>query len=215
MDQNQHTEGSRRTTGRGRETLMEQKAVYTTGEAAEICKLSQQTIIRCFDAGQLKGFRVPGSKFRRIPHDDLLAFMKENNIPLDDFEGSGLTRVLVVDDDPQIVELFVDVLKSDGRFEVATATTGYDAGMTTQQFNPDIVVLDYMLPDINGNVVCQTIRANPDLARIKILIISGMVNPSEVSTLMEAGADDFIKKPFNIEKVIDRICEMTQTPAKT
>jgi excisionase family DNA binding protein len=215
MDQNHHTEGSRRTAGRGRETLMEQKAVYTTGEAAEICKLSQQTIIRCFDAGQLKGFRVPGSKFRRIPHDDLLAFMKENNIPLDDFEGSGLTRVLVVDDDPQIVELFVDVLKSDGRFEVATATTGYDAGMTTQQFNPDIVVLDYMLPDINGNVVCQTIRANPDLARIKILIISGMVNPSEVSTLMEAGADDFIKKPFNIEKVIGRICEMTETPAKT
>ncbi|MFP4053546.1 MAG: response regulator [Phycisphaerae bacterium] len=188
---------------------VEQKAVYTTGEAADICKLSQQTIIRCFDSGQLKGFRVPGSKFRRIPHDSLIEFMKGNNIPLDDFEpSSGKIQVLIVDDDPQIVELFVDVLKADGRFEVATAQTGYDAGVMTQQFHPDIVVLDFMLPDINGNVVCRTIRQNPDLKNIKVLIISGMVNPTEVNALKEAGADDFIKKPFNIEKVIERILEL-------
>jgi two-component system, OmpR family, response regulator len=193
---------------------LEQKAVYTTGEAAGICKLSQQTIIRCFDSGQLKGFRVPGSKFRRIPHDSLLEFMKDNSIPLDDFEpASGKIKVLIVDDDPQIVELFVDVLKADGRFEVATAQTGYDAGVMTQQFHPDIVVLDFMLPDINGNVVCRTIRQNPDLANIKVLIISGMVNPTEVNALKEAGADDFIKKPFNIEKVIERILELVGAKA--
>ena len=51
------------------------KTVFTTGEAAKICKVSQQTIIRCFDSGQLKGFRVPGSRFRRIPRDQLYAFM--------------------------------------------------------------------------------------------------------------------------------------------
>jgi excisionase family DNA binding protein len=50
--------------------------VFTTGEAAKICKVSQQTIIRCFDSGQLKGFRVPGSRFRRIPRDVLYKFMK-------------------------------------------------------------------------------------------------------------------------------------------
>ncbi len=186
---------------------MRDKAVYTTGEAAEICKLSQQTIIRCFDNGQLQGFRVPGSKFRRIPHADLIRFIKENNIPMDKIT-SGKTRVLVVDDDPQIVELFIDVLQADGRFEVASAQSGYDAGVLTQQFHPDIVILDYMLPDINGNVVCKTIRKNPDLADMKILIISGMVNPAEVEELMAAGADEFIKKPFNIEKVIERIVEL-------
>ena len=186
---------------------MRQKAVYTTGEAAEVCKLSQQTIIRCFDSGQLQGFRVPGSKFRRIPRDLLIRFMKDNNIPLDGI-GSGKTRVLVVDDDPEIVELFVDVLKADGRFEVATAKTGYDAGVLTQQFHPDILVLDYMLPDINGNVVCKTIRQNPELCNTKILIISGVVNPTEEDRLMEAGADDFIKKPFNIEKVVQRMVEL-------
>ena len=188
---------------------MRHKAVYTTGEAADICKLSQQTIIRCFDNGQLQGFRVPGSKFRRIPHDAMVKFMKDNNIPLDGLD-SDKYRVLVVDDDPEITELFADVLKDDGRFEVATAQTGYDAGVMTQQFKPDVVVLDYMLPDINGNVVCRTIRENPELSRIKILIISGVVNPSDIDRLMQAGADDFIKKPFNIESVVQRILELVK-----
>ncbi len=188
---------------------MRDKAVYTTGEAAEICKLSQQTIIRCFDSGQLHGFRVPGSKFRRIPRAALLQFMKTNGIPLDGF-GGGKIRVLVVDDDPDILELFLDVLQGDERFQVASAQSGYDAGVLTQQFHPDIVVLDFMLPDINGDVVCKTIRQNQDLSHIKILIISGMVDPSEVNKLMEAGADDFIKKPFNIEKVVERLVELVR-----
>ena len=188
---------------------MRRKAVYTTGEAAEICKLSQQTIIRCFDSGQLKGFRVPGSKFRRIPRGLLTQFMKDNGIPLDGFNDDRI-RVLVVDDDPEIIELFVDVLNADGRFEVATARSGYDAGVLTQQFDPDIVVLDYMLPDINGNDVCRTIRGNPELSSIRILVISGMVNPAEVEELMKAGADEFIKKPFNIENVIERMVQMAK-----
>ena len=91
------------------------KTVFTTGEAAEICKVSQQTIIRCFDSGRLHGFRVPGSKFRRIPREELLRFMKANNIPLEILEGTR-KRVLVVDDDPEILEIFVDLLARDGRF---------------------------------------------------------------------------------------------------
>ena len=74
-----------------------QKTVYTTGEAAKICKVSQQTIIRCFDSGQLKGFRVPGSRFRRIPRDQLFLFMRDNGIPTDALE-SGRRKILVVDD---------------------------------------------------------------------------------------------------------------------
>src|SRR5271166_5975295 len=86
------------------------KTVYTTGEAAKICKVSQQTIIRCFDSGQLKGFRVPGSRFRRIPRDSLFRFMKDNNIPTDALE-SGRRRILIVDDDAELVELIIDVLE--------------------------------------------------------------------------------------------------------
>ena len=189
---------------------MRHKPVYTTGEAADICNLSQQTIIRCFDNGQLEGFRVPGSKFRRIPRNKLVQFMQENNIPMNGMENDKI-RVLVVDDDAEIVELFVDVLEADGRFEIATAQTGYDAGMLTQKFRPDIVVLDYMLPDINGDMVCRAIRSDKELAKIKILVISGMVNPTEVDALMEAGADDFIKKPFNIENVIERMVKLVKS----
>ncbi len=183
------------------------KTVFTTGEAAEVCKVSQQTIIRCFDSGRLKGFRVPGSRFRRIPREALLAFMRDNSIPADALD-SGKQKILVVDDDPEIVELFVDVLERDGRFEVKTAATGYDAGMVTQEFQPDLIILDYMLPDINGNVVCQTIRRNPNFERTKIIIVSGVVNQEEINDLLKAGADDFVKKPFNIEKLIERVGEL-------
>src|SRR5882672_3838057 len=103
------------------------KQVFTTGEAADLCKVSQQTIIRCFDSGRLSGFRVPGSRFRRIPRAELLRFMKANEIPTDLLE-SPTKRILVVDDDNQIIDLFVDVLSRDNRFEVKTASTGYDAG---------------------------------------------------------------------------------------
>jgi two-component system OmpR family response regulator len=185
------------------------KQVFTTGEAAEVCQVSQQTIIRCFDAGRLKGFRVPGSRFRRIPRDELIKFMKTNDIPLDRL-ASGKRRVLVVDDDEQILELFVDVLDRDGRFEVKTAGTGYDAGVMTQSFRPELMLLDYMLPDVNGNVVCKTVRDNPDLTDMKIIIVSGVVNQDEIDDLIKAGADDFVKKPFNIEKLIGRIGELLE-----
>ena len=133
--------------------------------------------------------------------------MRDNNIPVDALD-SGKTRIMVVDDDPEIVELFVDVLERDGRFEVKTASTGYDAGVLTQEFMPDLVILDYMLPDINGNVVCQTIRKNPNFEHIKIIIVSGVVNQDEINDLLKAGADEFVKKPFNIEKLIERIGQL-------
>ncbi len=183
------------------------KTIFTTGEAADICKVSQQTIIRCFDSGRLKGFRVPGSRFRRIPRDALMAFMRENGIPPDALDN-GKAKVLVVDDDPEIVELFVDVLNRDGRFEVRTAGTGYDAGMVTTEFHPDLIILDYMLPDVNGNVVCRTIRNKEEFADTKIIIVSGVVNQDEIDELMQAGANDFVKKPFNIEKLIERIGQL-------
>lgn len=184
-----------------------EKRIFTTGEAAQICKVSQQTIIRCFDSGRLTGFRVPGSKFRRIPRDELIRFMRANNIPLDALEGPT-RRILVVDDDPAILDLFQDVLARDGRFEVKTCSTGYDAGMLTESFRPHLIILDYMLPDINGNIVCQRIRTNPALKDTRIIFVSGVVNQDEVKGLLAAGADDFVKKPFNVKALVARMAEL-------
>src|SRR4029078_10722076 len=148
------------------------KTVFTTGEAAKICKVSQQTIIRCFDSGQLKGFRVPGSRFRRIPREQLYAFMRDNGIPTDALE-SGKRKVLIVDDDQELVELIVDVLEKDGRFEIRTVNKDFDAGMMVKEYRPDLIVLDVMLPDINGKEVCQRVRADNTLEKGRLLFISG------------------------------------------
>jgi excisionase family DNA binding protein len=185
------------------------KDLFTTGEAAEVCRVSQQTIIRCFDAGRLEGFRVPGSRFRRIPRQSLIKFMKENNIPLDAIE-SGKRKVLIVDDDAEIVELLVDVLERDSRFETKTASSGYEAGIATERFRPELILLDYMLPDVNGNVVCQTIRNNPNFENIKIIIVSGVVKQDEISQLLKSGADDFIKKPFDLAELTGKITAALQ-----
>lgn len=185
------------------------KTVFTTGEAAKICKVSQQTIIRCFDSGQLKGFRVPGSRFRRIPRNELYQFMRENGIPTDALE-SGKRKILVVDDDPELVELITDVLDRDGRFEVRSVNNGFDAGMMVKEYHPDLIVLDVMLPDINGKEVCQRVRTDPTMDDVKIICISGMVEQDKIEDLRASGADDFMQKPFEVDQLVDRICQLLE-----
>ena len=188
---------------------MTTKTVFTTGEAAKICKVSQQTIIRCFDNGTLKGFRVPGSKFRRIPREHLFMFMKDNNIPTDALESGG-KKLLIVDDDQDLVDLMEDGFKRDGRFEIRTANNGFDAGMGVKEFRPDLVVLGVMLPDINGREVCQRVRTDPTMDTVKILCISGMVDASKIDHLKEAGANDFMQKPFAIDTLVDRAYQLLE-----
>ncbi|MBX3449743.1 MAG: response regulator [Planctomycetaceae bacterium] len=188
------------------------KTVFTTGEAAKICKVSQQTIIRCFDSGQLRGFRVPGSRFRRIPRDILYRFMKENGIPTDALE-SGRRKALVVDDDEELVELIRDALERDGRFEVRVANNGFDAGMMVKEYRPDIIVLDIMLPDINGKEVCQRVRSDSSLDETRIICISGMVEQDKIADLRASGADDFLQKPFEVDSLIERMCKLLDMEA--
>jgi len=181
------------------------KTVFTTGEAAKICKVSQQTIIRCFDSGQLKGFRVPGSRFRRIPREQLFSFMRDNGIPTDALE-SGKRKVLIVDDDEELVELITDALARDGRFEVRSVNNGFDAGMMVKDYRPDLIILDVMLPDINGKEVCQRVRSDKSMDDVRIICISGMVEEDKVSELRAAGANDFMHKPFEVETLVERMC---------
>lgn len=188
------------------------KTVFTTGEAAKICKVSQQTIIRCFDSGQLKGFRVPGSRFRRIPRDQLYAFMRDNGIPTDALD-SGRRKLLIVDDDVDLVDLLVDHFERDGRFDVRSVNNGFGAGMQIKEFRPDLVVLDVMLPDINGMEVCQLVRSDSTMDDVKIICISGMVEEDRIQKLREAGADDFMKKPFDIDALGARVCQLLDVEA--
>jgi two-component system response regulator RpaA len=188
-------------------TYLTMKTVFTTGEAAKICKVSQQTIIRCFDSGQLKGFRVPGSRFRRIPREALYRFMKENSIPTDALE-SGRRRILIVDDDQAVVDLISEVLAGDARFETKVVNNGFGAGMLAKEYHPDLIILDVMLPDINGQAVCELIRKDPTMADIKIICISGMVEEEKIDELRAAGADEFLHKPLDIDELIRRVSRL-------
>ena len=182
------------------------KQVFTTGEAAEVCKVSQQTIIRCFDSGRLSGFRVPGSRFRRIPRGELIRFMRTNDIPLDAL-GDDRKRVLVVDDDPQILAVVQETLR-DERFDIRTAGNGYDAGILTEQFRPDLILLDFMLPDINGSMVCERIRGNPEYAGTRIVFVSGVADEADVNKLLARGADAFIAKPFRADELLRTVTKL-------
>lgn len=185
---------------------MYNKSVFTTGEAAKICNVSQQTIIRCFDSGQLEGFRVPGSKFRRIPRTSLYKFMKRNNIPTEKLD-MGKRKVLIVDDDQAVLDLLADVIGSDTRFETRMTNNGFEAGKLAFEYHPNLIILDVMLPDINGRAVCELIRKDPALTDIKIICISGMVEEDKIADLRAAGADDFIQKPLDVDLLLKRVCQ--------
>ena len=150
---------------------------------------------------------MPGSRFRRIPREQLFVFMRDNGIPTDALE-SGKRKVLVVDDDHELVELITDVLERDGRFEVRSVNNGFDAGMMVKEYHPDLIVLDVMLPDINGKEVCQRVRSDKTMDDVRIICISGMVEEDKIGELKAAGANDFMHKPFEVERLVDRMCQL-------
>ena len=108
--------------------------------------------------------------------------MRDNGIPTDALE-SGKRKVLVVDDDEELVELIADVLERDGRFEVRSVNNGFDAGMMVKEYRPDLIVLDVMLPDINGKEVCQRVRSDKTMDDVRIICISGMVEEDKIEDL--------------------------------
>ncbi len=119
--------------------------------------------------------------------------------------------MLIVDDDQDLVDLLQDAFARDGRFEIRTANNGFDAGMQVKEFRPDAVILDVMLPDINGREVCQRVRSDKTLDSVKIVCISGMVEQDKIADLKAAGANDFMQKPFTTDKLIERVCDLLKS----
>jgi DNA-binding response OmpR family regulator len=135
--------------------------------------------------------------------------MKDNGIPTDALE-SGKKKLLIVDDDAELIELMSEAFDRDGRFDIRTANNGFDAGMKVKEFRPDLVILDVMLPDINGKEVCQRVRSDESLDMVKIICISGMIEQDKVNDLKEAGANEFIQKPFQVDRLIERSCDLLE-----
>ena len=185
-----------------------EKDILTTGEVAKICNVATRTVSKWFDSGQLRGYRIPGSKDRRIPVNALIRFMKAHDIPLDGLQ-SGKTRVLIVDDESEIVEVLQKVLSEQANYEVRTAHGGFAAGGECEKFRPHVILLDMHFGDINGEGVLKMVRDNGDLQLAKVIAMSGKLTGGQAQQLLTRGFDGYLKKPFHVRQAIESIEEAT------
>ncbi|HEX7009345.1 MAG TPA: response regulator [Phycisphaeraceae bacterium] len=183
-----------------------QKDILTTGEVAKICNVAPRTVSKWFDSGQLRGYRIPGSKDRRIPLNALIRFMKAHNIPLDGLQ-SGQTRVLIVDDESEIVDVLEKVLSEQAHYEVRKAHSGFAAGVECEKFRPHVMLVDMHLGDLRGEEVLKLIRSNDDLQLTKVIAMSGKLTDGQCQHLLSQGFDGYLKKPFHVRQAIEAIEE--------
>lgn len=154
------------------------KRVFTTGEAAQVCGVSQQTIIRSFDRGRLQGFRVPGSKFRRIPREELVRFMRSNGIPLDTIEA-GPKRVLVIDPSPEAARAAETATREDDGIDVRLAASAFEAGFELAEFVPQLVVVDPRAPGLDWAALCRRTQAAQPRPALAVLETAGLVGAAD------------------------------------
>lgn len=183
---------------------MTDKEVLTTGEVAKICNVAPRTVSKWFDTGSLKGYRIPGSKDRRIPVGELVRFMKSHGIPLDGL-SSGRTRVLVVDADREVTDTLARVLAEQTNYEVHTANTAFEAGLECERFKPHVLLLDLHLNDGDSRRVADAVRTSDNLQMTRIVAMSGKLTDGQASSLRSQGFDDFLKKPFQVWQVVSAI----------
>lgn len=180
------------------------KEVLTTGEVAKICNVAPRTVSKWFDTGSLKGYRIPGSKDRRIPVGELVRFMKSHGIPLDGL-SSGRTRVLVVDADHDVTDTLARVLAEQTNYEIHCANTAFEAGLECERFKPHVLLLDLHLNDGDSRKVADAVRTSSNLQMTRIVAMSGKLTDGQAHALRSQGFDDFLKKPFQVRQVVSAI----------
>jgi len=184
----------------------------TTGEVAKYCQVSPVTVFRWIKEGKLQAYTTPGGH-HRVKATDLLAFLAHYSMPVDTELRRATPgkewRILVVDDEQSIVETVVRNLQRLGvtaRF--ATASNGFEAGRELALFSPDLIVLDLMMPGMDGFAVCRLVKADPKTRHIKILVATGYASPDQLAKAREAGADDCLPKPFTGDELRRRVCAL-------
>ena len=180
------------------------KDVLTTGEVAKICNVAARTVSKWFDSGQIQGYRIPGSKDRRIPVANLMKFMKEHNIPFDGLM-SGSTRVLIVDSDSEVCSTLQRILTDEANYDVRTAGSTFCAGMECERFRPHVMLIDVHMEDFDPRSLCNWLRGNEDLAGTRIVAMSGTLTDGQSAALMQQGYDATLHKPFTVRQLINCI----------
>ncbi len=181
------------------------KEVLTTGEVAKICNVAPRTVSKWFDSGSLKGYRIPGSRDRRIPASELMRFMKAHGIPLEGM-NSGRTRVLIVDGEREVVDTLEKILTEQTSYDIRTSTSAFSAGMECEKFKPHVLLMDLHIgSDADARAFADNIRKNEHLQFTKIVAMSGKLTDGQVQSLRTTGFDGFLKKPFQVRQVVEAI----------
>lgn len=183
--------------------------ILTVSQASKYCNVSPKTIINWINGGHMKAYKTVGGH-RRIKKEDLDEFLKKNGMPLpEESKGEQKKKILVVDDDKIIVETIVQALEEDEHgYEMISASDGFEAGLQVSHFKPDLVILDIMMPDINGYEVCQKIKCNPLTKDTKIVVLSAYLNDDAFKQMKEYGADACFSKPLPLEQLRFEVADL-------
>jgi len=177
-----------------------QKTVLTTGEVAKICNVAPRTVSKWFDSGQLRGYRIPGSKDRRIPVDQLIRFMRGHGIPLNGLD-SGRRRVLIIDADAMLCETLRTALSRDG-YEVTTAGSALEAGAAAHDMNPHVVIVDVGLGDVSARTISRFFRSTVGPQSPRLIGVANGLNEAQGQALLQDGFDAYLSKPFDARSLI-------------
>jgi excisionase family DNA binding protein len=176
--------------------------ILTVSQASKYCKVSSKTIINWIDQGYIKAYKTVGGH-RRIKKEDLDKFLIDKGMPLpEEPKVEEKKKILVVDDDKIIVETIVQALEEDEYgYEMISASDGFEAGIQVSHFKPDLLILDIMMPDINGYEVCQKIKSSPETKDTKIIVLSAYLDDDAFNQMKEYGADACFSKPLPLEQL--------------
>ncbi len=177
----------------------------TTGEIADLCHVHLRTVLQWVHDGKLKAYRTPGNH-SRIKVDDFLAFLKQFNMPVpDNLDGRGVAhKVLIVDDDTNMVSAIRRLFKKELNFEIEVAYDGFEAGIKLLLFKPDLVILDMKMPGMNGYEVAQKIKRSANCEHTKIIGASAYFEEADKQRLRDIGVEYCFDKPFNSAELVEK-----------
>jgi excisionase family DNA binding protein len=184
--------------------------LLTTGEIAEYCQVSRVSVFQWIKKQQLPAFSTPGGH-HRIKLSDFRRFLEKYNMPVDQaFFDQDKERILVVDDDPEVLDFVVRALQEEGEGQrvLETAGDGFEVGLKIVTFDPHLVVLDLMMPRLDGFKVCEQIKSNPRTERIKVLVVTGFGSAENIELALRLGADGYLLKPLSVEELQARVRDL-------
>ena len=179
--------------------------IYTTYQIGKFCQVNIRTVIRWIETGKLKAYTTPGGH-RRVKWSDLINFLTQNRMPIPkELEEGRKKKILVVDDDPDFLEIARKVLEKIPDAEIKTTSSGFDAGILVAEWNPDLILLDFMIPDLNGFEVTKKLKSNPKLKKIPIIAVTGITDPDKLEEVKNCGVDAVITKPIQPENFLKKV----------